>query len=154
MIWAILSLVVVFGLGIILKAPQVSEEEIRMNHLREQANREYLEKMDPRKFEYLIADLFNSLGYRAQVTPGSNDGGKDIILWKDDEVKFVEVKRYTKESIGRPYIQKLHSAIIDGDAVGGYFVTLSNFNKNARQYAANKNIELIDGDALIHMMKS
>lgn len=74
--------------------------------------------------------------------------------WKDDEVKFVEVKRYTKESIGRPYIQKLHSAIIDGDAVGGYFVTLSNFNKNARQYAANKNIELIDGEALIHMMKS
>ncbi|WP_338260153.1 restriction endonuclease, partial [Bacillus anthracis] len=30
----------------------------------------------------------------------------------------------------------------------------SNFNKNARQYAANKNIELIDGEALIHMMKS
>ncbi|MED2874297.1 restriction endonuclease [Bacillus thuringiensis] len=56
--------------------------------------------MDPRNFEYLIADVFNSQGYRAQVTPGSNDGGKDIILWKDDEVKFVEVKRYTKESIG------------------------------------------------------
>lgn len=68
-------------------------------------------------------------------------------------MKFVEVKRYTKESIGRPYIQKLHSAIIDGDAVGGYFVTLSKFNKNARQYAANKNIELVDGDALINMMK-
>ncbi|OUA69819.1 hypothetical protein BK786_02545 [Bacillus thuringiensis serovar thailandensis] len=44
--------------------------------------------------------------------------------------------------------------MIDGDAVGGYFVTLSNFNKNARQYAANKNIKLIDGDALINMMKS
>nr|WP_257148037.1 restriction endonuclease [Bacillus thuringiensis] len=98
MIWAIISLVIVFGLGIILKAPEISEEEIHMKHLREQANREYLEKMDPRKFEYLIADLFNSRGYQAQVTPGSNDGGKDIILWKDDEVKFVEVKRYTKES--------------------------------------------------------
>lgn len=44
MIWAILSLVIVFALGIILKAPQVSEEEIRMNQLREQANREYLEQ--------------------------------------------------------------------------------------------------------------
>ncbi|MGG0727754.1 MULTISPECIES: restriction endonuclease [Bacillus cereus group] len=28
------------------------------------------------------------------------------------------------------------------------------FNKNARQYAANKNIELIDGDTLINMMNS
>nr|WP_230387368.1 restriction endonuclease [Bacillus cereus] len=42
-------------------------------------------------------------------------------------MKFVEVKRYIKESIGRPYIQKLHSAIIDGEATGGYFVTLSHF---------------------------
>ncbi|EJS45996.1 MULTISPECIES: restriction endonuclease [Bacillus] len=154
MIWAIISLVIVFGLGIILKAPKVSEEEIRMKHLREQANREYLEKMDPRKFEYLIADLFNSRGYQAQVTPGSNDRGKDIILWKDNEVKFVEIKRYTKKSIGRPYIQKLHSAIIDGEATGGYFVTLSHFNKNAQQYAANKNIELIDGNDLIDMLNS
>ncbi|EOO25032.1 hypothetical protein ICM_05980 [Bacillus cereus BAG1X2-3] len=154
MIWTIIILVIVFGLGIILKAPEVSEEEIRMKHLREQANREYLEKMDPRKFEYLIADLFHSQGYRAQVTPCSNDGGKDIILWKDDEVKFVEVKRYTKEFIGRPYIQKLHSAIIDGEAKGGYFVTLSHFNENAQQYAANKNIELIDGNDLIDMLNS
>ncbi|PEC77390.1 restriction endonuclease [Bacillus cereus] len=154
MIWAILSLIIVFGLGVVLKGPEVSEEEIRTRHLRSQANREYLEKMDPRKFEYLIADLFSSQGYRAQVTPGSNDGGKDIILWKDDEMKFVEVKRYTKESIGRPYIQKLHSAIIDGEAIGGYFVTLSHFNKNARQYAANKNIELIDGNLLIDMLSS
>lgn len=46
MIWAILSLAIVFGLGIILEAPQVSEEEIRTNQLREQANCEYLEKMD------------------------------------------------------------------------------------------------------------
>ncbi|MCU0096537.1 restriction endonuclease [Bacillus cereus] len=29
---------------------------------------------------------------------------------------------------------------------------MSNFNKNARKYAANKNIELIDEDALINMM--
>ncbi|MDA1996853.1 hypothetical protein PDL70_27585 [Bacillus cereus] len=65
MIWAIISLVIVFGLGIILKASEVSEEEIRMKYLREQANREYLEKMDLRKFEYLIADLFNSRGYQA-----------------------------------------------------------------------------------------
>lgn len=69
-------------------------------------------------------------------------------------MKLVEVKHYTKISIGRPFIQKLHSTIVDVDAVGGYFVTLSNFNKNARKYVANKNIELIDGDALINMMKS
>nr|WP_255291265.1 MULTISPECIES: restriction endonuclease [Bacillus] len=45
--------------------------------------------------------------------------------------------------------------MVDADAIGGYFVTLmSNFNKNARQYTANKNIEFIDGDVLINMMNS
>ncbi|MGH1296444.1 restriction endonuclease [Bacillus pretiosus] len=154
MIWAILLLVGIFLIGAIMKVPEVSREEIHIHRENMNTTREYLKEMDPRKFEFLVADVFQSLGYKAKVTPGSNDGGKDIILHKGNEMKFVEVKRYTKNSIGRPFIQKLHSAIVDADAVGGYFVTLSHFNKNARQYAANKNIELIDGDSLINMMKS
>ncbi|MGM7428589.1 restriction endonuclease [Bacillus pacificus] len=154
MMWAILLLVGIFLIGAIFKAPDVSHEDIRIHREKVKATRGNLEIMDPREFEYFVADFFRSLGYKVQVTSGSNDGGKDIILYKGNEMKFVEVKRYTKNSIGRPFIQKLHSAIVDADAVGGYFVTLSNFNKNARIYAANKNIELIDGDSLISMMKS
>lgn len=154
MIWAILLLVGIFLIGVIMKVPEVSREEIHINRENMNTTREYLKEMDPRKFEFLVADVFQSLGYKAKVTPGSNDGGKDIILRKGRETKFVEVKRHNQGTIGRPAIQKLHSAIVDADAVGGYLVTLSNFNKNARQYAANKNIELIDGDSLINMMNS
>lgn len=154
MIWAIALLLIVFFIGTIISTPNVTPEEIRSNQIMKAATRNNLEVMDPREFEYFMADFFRSLGYKVQVTSGSNDGGKDIILRKGKEMKFVEVKRYTKSSIGRPFIQKLHSAIVDADAIGGYFVTLSHFNKNARLYAANKNIELIDGDKLIHMMNS
>ncbi|KAB7635299.1 restriction endonuclease [Bacillus sp. B3-WWTP-C-10-D-3] len=154
MMWAILLLAGIFLIGAIMKTPEVSREDIRIHREKVKATRENLNEMDPRNFEFLVADVFQNLGYKANVTPGSNDGGKDIILRKGREMKFVEVKRHTQGTIGRPAIQKLHSAIVDADAVGGYFVTLSNFNKNARQYAANKNIELIDGDALINMMKA
>ncbi|MCP1180551.1 restriction endonuclease [Bacillus sp. 1663tsa1] len=154
MVWAIALLLIVFLIGFVMRGPHVTPEEIRSHRVQEAATRSNLEVMDPREFEYFVADVFRSLGYKVRVTSGSNDGGKDIILHKGKEMKFVEVKRYTKNSIGRPLIQKLHSAIIDADAVGGYFVTLSHFNKNARQYAANKNIELIDGDKLIHMLNS
>ena len=58
--------------------------------------RSHLAVMDPREFQYFVADFFCSLGYKVQVTSGSNDGGKDIILYKGNEMKFVEVKRYTK----------------------------------------------------------
>ncbi|MED1089737.1 restriction endonuclease [Bacillus paramycoides] len=154
MIWAIALLLIVFLIGMVTRSPKVTPKIIRTQRIEKTATRSTLEVMDPREFEYFVADLFRNLGYKVQVTSGSNDGGKDIILRKGKEMKLVEVKRYTKSSIGRPFIQKLHSAIVDADAVGGYFVTLSNFNKNARQYAANKNIELIDGDALINMIKS
>ncbi|MCU5376176.1 restriction endonuclease [Bacillus cereus] len=154
MIWAIALLLLVFLIGFVMRGPHVTPEEIRTHRVQQAATRSHLEIMDPREFEYFVADFFRSLGYKVQVTSGSNDGGKDIILHKGNEMKFVEVKRYTKSSIGRPFIQKLHSAIVDADAVGGYFVTLSHFNKNARIYAANKNIELIDGDSLINMMKA
>ncbi|SPT88164.1 Mrr restriction protein-related [Bacillus cereus] len=152
MIWAMLLLTGIFLIGAIFKVPELSREEIQIQREKMKAKREDLNEMDPRKFEFLVADVFQNLGYKAKVTPGSNDGGKDIVLRKGRETKFVEVKRHTQGTIGRPAIQKLHSAIVDADAVGGYFVTLSNFNKNARKYAANKNIELIDGDALINMM--
>ncbi|MDA1577306.1 restriction endonuclease [Bacillus cereus group sp. BY17LC] len=154
MIWAITLLLLIFFIGFVMRGPHVTPEEIRTERIKRTATRSNLEVMDSREFEYFVADVFRSLGYKVQVTSGSNDGGKDIILYKDNEMKFVEVKRYTKNSIGRPFIQKLHSAIVDADAIGGYFVTLSHFNKNARMYAANKNIELIDGDSLINMMKS
>ncbi|PGV63080.1 restriction endonuclease [Bacillus cereus] len=154
MIWAIALLVIVFLIGAIMKVPEVSREKIHIHREKMNTTREYLNEIDPRKFEFLVADLFQSLGYKTKVTPESNDGGKDIILRKGRKTKFVEVKRHTQRTIGRPAIQKLHSAIVDADAVGGYFVTLSNFNKNARQYAANKNIELIDGDTFIKMMNS
>ena len=61
--------------------------------------RSHLEVMDPRGFQYFVADFFCSLGYKVQVTSGSNDGGKDIILYKGNEMKFVEVKRYTKRNV-------------------------------------------------------
>lgn len=134
-------------------ANQRAEDNRRAARIQRVKTKEFLSTVDPRQFEFIVADVFKSLGYDTEVTKGSNDGGKDIILRKGKETKLVEVKRYNKTSIGRPYIQKLHSAIVDANAVGGYFVTLSHFNSNARQYAHGKNIELIDGSDLLGLME-
>jgi len=153
----VLGFVFIFVLALMGKSPNISDEDIakmRAARLKEQADRKYLEQTDPRKFEFLVAEIFENMGYKAEVTKGSNDGGKDIILRKNGEVRLVEVKRYCKSTVGRPLIQKLHSAIVDAQAVGGYFVTLSQFNKNAREYAQRNNIELVDGNELIRMMNA
>lgn len=71
--------------------------------LRNEENLRYLEDMQreqtigsliakyhkrPHDFEQYIADLFSFYGFDAQVTPGSNDGGKDIIMYKDGHIYF------------------------------------------------------------------
>nr|EJQ74345.1 hypothetical protein IGC_04896 [Bacillus cereus HuA4-10] len=80
MIWAMALLLIVFLIGFVMKGSHVTPEEIRTERIKQSATRSNLEVMDPREFEYFVADFFRSLGYKAQVISGSNDGGKDIIL--------------------------------------------------------------------------
>ena len=117
---------------------------------------EALRSMDPYQFEEYVKDLLLSTGFKtAKCTPRSNDGGKDIIATDSEGKKvFVECKRHEESNkIGRPLIQKFHSALIDGNADYGLFVTTSYFNENAVKYARNKDIRLIDARLLADMIE-
>ena len=109
----------------------------------------------PLEFEYFIAGLYEAMGYSAEVTHGSHDGGKDIILSKGKKSYVVEVKLYEQENkISREKIQKLHSAMIDTDANGAIFVTTSDFTKEALAYADKHNIVTVNGTKLSKLIKN
>lgn len=110
-----------------------------------------MQSMDPRDFEFYVADLLKKRGYtRVKVTPATNDMGKDITCYDHHGNKVVvEVKRYADHNtIGRPLIQKLHSCMIHEQAERAIFVTTSTFNQNAIDYSKGKAIELVDGRKL------
>lgn len=110
---------------------------------------------NPTDFEYYVADLYHLMGYKTKVTSRTNDGGKDIIMWKDGRKSVVEVKLYAiKKPIGRPMIQKLHSAMIDSEADEAIFVTTSYFTKQAIIFANKFQIRMIDGKELTKLIKS
>lgn len=118
---------------------------------------ESLRRMDPYRFEEYVRDLLLVNGFNsAQCTSRSNDGGKDIIATDAlGNRVFVECKRHDEHNlIGRPLIQKFHSAMIDGKADYGLFVTTGYFNKNAIKYARDKDIRLIDARILADMIES
>ncbi|CAG9613400.1 hypothetical protein BACCIP111899_02615 [Bacillus rhizoplanae] len=130
------------------------EEIRRIERERKLRTLEGLRDMDPFDFEELVADIFRKRGYKAQVTSRSNDGGKDIILRRNGQVAFVECKRYNaKKKVGRPDMQKFHSALVDANANKGYFVTSNEFASTAQEYAKGKGIQLIDGIKLLEMME-
>ena len=115
---------------------------------------ENLTSLTPQQFEDTIAELFRDLGYSVQQTPYSNDFGRDAIATKDGKKYLIECKRYDQSrSVGRPELQKFHSAIIDDKADSGLFVTTAKFTDTAYRFAEDKKMELIDGEALINYFR-
>ena len=114
---------------------------------------EELIQMTPYEFETFMARYFKGEGFAVQQTKKTNDGGKDLILHKHGQLYYVEVKRYSKRNgIQRPLIQKLVGACYPAKAKG-IFVTTSYFSKGAIDEARRSNVQLIDGQKLMKLLK-
>ena len=120
--------------------------------------RDDLLKMDGFEFEEFMSRIFLQHGYKsAEVTPKSNDYGRDIELKdKDGNITFIECKRYQDETINREKVQKLIGACVGMGVKRAIFCTTSLFNSNANAYLCdvlnNSDIELIymDCDDLLN----
>lgn len=136
---------------------QIKEQEARMariEKLRRSSKLSMLKQMDPFEFEKFIKEMYELMGYNAKLTKKTNDGGKDIILIKDNVLSLVECKRYNSPKVTRPDIQKFHSALIDSKAAKGFFITTGEFTKPAIDYCKEIEIELINGEDLITQLES
>lgn len=110
----------------------------------------------PEFFEKLTVDLMEKMGYgRGEVTQRSRDEGIDGIVYQDKlgfDVIYVQAKRYDMDkTVGRPELQKFGGAIPEKNAKG-MFVTTAKFSPEAKQYANERHIILIDGQKLAQLM--
>ncbi len=95
-----------------------------------------LDHVDGWEFQGVCKRIFEGLGYaRVDETPLTSDEGKDLIVWAPDERIIVECKHQPGNSIGRPVIQKLHSAILSENSRHGMVITTGDFSPQARSYA-------------------
>lgn len=145
------------------------EEEIdqAFSRIKEQLVEEILTRVkesSPAYFEWLIVELMLRLGYGAAIggsgtTLGrSGDGGIDGVIKEDRlglENIYLQAKRFTNESVGRPLLQAFVGALTGHSATKGVFITTSKFTQEAQQYARtlpNIKLSLIDGYQLAHLM--
>ncbi|WP_324033379.1 restriction endonuclease [Aeromonas caviae] len=120
-------------------------------------------RQSPRFFETLVVDLMVAMGYggsqqdAAQTTRYSSDGGIDGIIKEDrlglDSI-YLQAKRYTDTTVGRPDIQSFAGALDLHKARKGVFITTSRFSREAQEYVGliEKRIVLIDGPRLAALM--
>ena len=131
---------------------EIIKNEI-LNHLTTEIN--FYRTMDPFKFEKKIAELFEKKGYSATVTSKTNDEGKDIIIKKNGQIKYVECKRFNEQSkVSRPIVQKLFGVMTADGVNEGIIVTTSEFTQEAIDFCTKMNgrIQLIDGTLLVSLL--
>jgi len=94
------------------------------------------------------------MGYNAVTTKKSNDGGIDCEFYYDDPMvsgKIIgQVKRY-KNNIDIPKLREFECVLRNSDAMKGIFISTSNFSTQCEKFAAENNIQLINGSLLIDL---
>ena len=115
--------------------------------------------MDPRRFETLVCELLECMGYdEIHLTPSQNDMGIDVIanieLGITSVREVVQVKRQHR-AIHRPVLDALRGSLHRFDAVRGTLITTSSFSKGTRAAAFERGaapVTLIDGARLIDLL--
>lgn len=113
-------------------------------------------EMDPFEFEHLICNLFSKIGLESKLTRSSRDGGVDVIAFDPKPIfggKYViQAKRY-RNTVEVAAVRDLYGTMMNENASKGILVTTSSYGPDARSFAKDKPIELIDGSHLLYMLE-
>ncbi len=125
---------------------------------------EQVKGISPAAFEGLVLQVLAKMGYgggdvkQIQGVPRGPDGGIDGKINEDklglDQI-YIQAKRYSENSVGRPKIQSFVGAMSGGGCKKGVFVTSSTFTSEANSFAAgltDVRLVLIDGVLLAKLM--
>lgn len=101
---------------------------------------ELMYKIDPRKFEELVAELLARQGYTPTLTPRTRDGGYDIMATRSDSLGdhlyLVECKRYAPENkVGVAQVRGIYGVAKAHAANKAVLVTTSSFSCDALAFA-------------------
>ncbi|MBK6708880.1 MAG: restriction endonuclease [Chloroflexi bacterium] len=142
------------------RAQQITSQIDQLNNHVINDLRKRLHTMPANRFETLVGELLNALGFDEDsvlVEPYSNDGGIDVrgILQVSGITRLnvaVQVKRW-KHNVGKPIVQQIKGALKTHEH--GIIITTSGFSAGAIKEATlpgTTPISLVDGEQLIRLL--
>jgi HJR/Mrr/RecB family endonuclease len=96
-------------------------------------------RMDPNKFEELVAELLEQMGFKVPWIPGGKDQGIDIIAASDTGDYLIDVKRYS-QPVGVELVRHVYGIASaagprqPGRDIRGGIITSSHFTRDAREF--------------------
>src|ERR1043165_1236311 len=98
-----------------------------------------LDHLNSREFEE-YCQLLLTCHYRCKVilTKQTGDEGRDLLVYHSSGLAVVECKHWPNGTVGRPVVQKLHSAILTANSTRGSIITTGRFSNEASSYALGR----------------
>lgn len=113
-----------------------------------------LDGMSWREFEMLVGEAFRLQGYQVVETGGGGaDGGVDLVPRKDRETFVVQCKQWRAYKVGVTVVRELFGVMAARGATGGFVPTSGRFTREATEFASGRNLTLIEGPALMGLIK-
>ncbi len=106
-----------------------------------------------RDFEVLVGEAYRLRGYSVRENGGGGaDGGVDLVLTKGTETTLVQCKQWRAQTVGVKIVRELFGVMSAHGAASCEVVTSGQFTADAKEFASGRNVELIDGAALLQMI--
>ena len=108
-----------------------------------------LSALSGEEFERVIKSLLIEMGFQAELTKVTGDGGVDIIATLDRPFSggryLFQCKRYAMDNlVGAPAVRDFYGAVVADRAIKGIIITTSDFTVQAKEFAAQTAIELVN----------
>jgi restriction system protein len=114
-----------------------------------------LKALEWKRLEQLGAAYFRALKFRVEEGTHGPDGGVDLRLYAGDATTpgvLVQCKAWSTWKVGVKEIRELFGVMASEGVNEGIFVTTSFFSQDALEFAAGKNIHLVDGNDLLQKL--
>jgi len=113
-----------------------------------------IRRLSWRQFEMIVGEAFRRRGYSVvEHVGGGADGGVDLVLRRDGKKILVQCKQWRVLRVGVKPVRELCGVVSARRAAGGIFVNSGTYTNEAKDFAAQSGIQLIDGAELALMIR-
>jgi len=116
-------------------------------------NKELLKAIEWKTFEKFCVELLRASKYQALRTPSGKDNGIDIHAYKNGNFEkpaaIAQCKAWATKKVGVKTIREFYGTMTAYGIKKGFFFVTGEFTEDAKQFAKENKISILDGEKII-----
>jgi restriction system protein len=144
----------IIALFLLIQAPISAINSWRKRRLLDkQKDIDSIQGLNWREFEELVGEAYRRQGYAVSENPAAGpDEGIDLALKKDGNLLLVQCKHWRSTKVGVNIVREVYGVMTTKRATSAVLITSGIFTQEAKNFATDKPIDLVDGGQLLQLI--